>query len=413
MMSTVQSVVPAAGTRSRYRWVVLLLCWLAFTMTSVDRSTWGPASVFVGNDLAIPLASLGVFATAYYIGYVVSNAFGGFSADRFGGRKILTISMLGAGVFMMVFGSTTSAALGITVQAIVGLFAGADYAAGIKLLASWFEPRELGMVMGVFTTATSLGTVIANAVVPTVIQKSGWETSYHVFGFISILVAVLCYAVVRPGPVVTEVVAEKRKESTLRSLARNRDLVLLALAGFGGFWGTYGFITWSNTLMIKGYGVTPTTAGAIVAVFAATAVIGKPLVGLIADRFGGARKVPTIVILGAFVVALVAFGSLETTTAFFIAAPFLGLAAYCYLPLMVAMIPRLVESGLTGTAAGLSNAFWQLGSVLVPLAVGAVFHATSSFMAAFLTLAAGPLVGLLLMLGVNEKRAELSTKVLS
>jgi hypothetical protein len=34
-------------------------------------------------------------------------------------------------------------------------------------------------------------------------------------------------------------------------------------------------------------------------------------------------------------------------------------------------------------------------------------------MAAFLTLAAGPLVGLLLMLAVNEKRAELSTKVLS
>jgi MFS-type transporter involved in bile tolerance (Atg22 family) len=54
-----------------------------------------------------------------------------------------------------------------------------------------------------------------------------------------------------------------------------------------------------------------------------------------------------------------------------------------------------------------------LGSVLVPLAVGAVFHATSSFLAAFLTLATGPLVGLLLMLGVNEKRAELSTKMRS
>jgi nitrate/nitrite transporter NarK len=119
------------------------------------------------------------------------------------------------------------------------------------------------------------------------------------------------------------------------------------------------------------------------------------------------------VILGVFIVALVLFGSLKTTTEFFLAAPLLGLAAYCYLPLTVAMIPRLVESGLTGTAAGVSNAFWQLSSVLVPLAVGAVFHATSSFLAAFLTLAGGPLVGLLLMLGVNEKRAELSTKMRS
>jgi hypothetical protein len=80
-MSIAQRVIPIEGTRSRYRWMVLLLFWLAFTMfwlaftmASVDRSTWGPASVFVGKDLSVPLASLGVFATSYYIGYVISNA---------------------------------------------------------------------------------------------------------------------------------------------------------------------------------------------------------------------------------------------------------------------------------------------------------------------------------------------------
>jgi nitrate/nitrite transporter NarK len=392
--------------------MVLLLCWLAFTMTSVDRSTWGPASVFVGDDLGVPLASLGVFATGYYIGYVVSNLLGGFSSDRFGGRLIITVSMAGAGAFMMVFGSTTSATVGIAVQGLVGLFAGADYSAGVKLLASWFQPRELGMVMGVFTAATSLGTVIANAVVPTLIEHSGWQTSYHTFGAISIVVALLCYLVIRPGPVVTApVAAGARRESSLRTLARNRDLVLLALAGFGGFWGTYGFVTWSNTLMIRGYRVAPTTAGAVVAVFAATAVFGKPIIGLVADRCGGARKIPIIVILAGFVGTLLLFGSMNTTTAFFVVAPLLGLAAYGYLPLMVAMTPKLVPSGVTGTAAGACNAFWQLGSVLVPLAIGAVYHATSSFQAAFLTLAAGPLLGMVLMLGVRERRTELKTEL--
>ena len=67
--------------------MVLLLCWFAFTMTSVDRSTWGPSSVFVGESLTVPLASLGIFATTYYIGYVVSNAGGGFLTDKIGGRR--------------------------------------------------------------------------------------------------------------------------------------------------------------------------------------------------------------------------------------------------------------------------------------------------------------------------------------
>jgi len=43
-------------------------------MTSVDRSTWGPASVAVSHSPAVPLAAIGVFATAYYVGYVVSDS---------------------------------------------------------------------------------------------------------------------------------------------------------------------------------------------------------------------------------------------------------------------------------------------------------------------------------------------------
>lgn len=393
-----------AGRPSAHRWWVMVLCLAAFTMTSVDRSTWGPASVFVGEDLRVPLASLGAFATAYYVGYVIANGLGGFSTDRFGGRVTMSVSLLGAGAFMTVFGSTTSATVGIAVQAVIGLFAGAEYSAGVTLLASWFEPRELGLVMGIYTTATSLGTMIANGIVPWLITQSGWETSYHLFGVISIVVAVVCFAVVRSGPQLPDrSTAPSRSPLVgLREIGRNRDLVLLGLAGFGGFWGTYGFITWSNALMIRGHGIDPTTAGMVVVVFAGVAVIGKPLVGWIADRCGGARKVPAMVILGLFVVMLLVFGTLGSATAFLLAAPLLGLAAYAYLPLLVAMIPRLATQGTTGSAAGMTNALWQLGSVLVPLAVGAVFSSTRSFGAAFGCLAIGPAIGLILMFFVRE-----------
>jgi nitrate/nitrite transporter NarK len=63
-----------------------------------------------------------------------------------------------------------------------------------------------------------------------------------------------------------------------------------------------------------------------------------------------------------------------------------------------------VSSSDLGTAAGMTNAMWQIGSVLVPLAVGAVFAATNnSFMAALITLAAGPFLGMIIMYFVNER----------
>ncbi|MER7010247.1 MFS transporter [Saccharopolyspora sp. NPDC000359] len=400
------------GARARrpYRWLVLLACWASFTLTSIDRSTWGPASVFVGEGLAVPIASLGAFATAYYIGYVVSNALGGIGTDRFGGRAMLSISLLGAGGFMTLFGSTTSAAVGIAVQAVVGLFAGADYSAGVRLIASWFKPSELGLPMGIFTTATSLGTAIANAVVPALIARHGWEASYHLFGVISMVLAVVLFFVLKPGPLLDEARGTRAaaRKSGFGAMARNRNLVLTCLAGFGAFWGLYGFVVWANALMIKGYQVSPATAGFVVAIFAVSAVVVKPVVGFVADRYlGGARRMPIVVILGLFALALVAFGNLSSPTAFLWLAPVLGAAAYGWSPLIVALVPRLVPAAVTGAASGFANATWQLGSVVVPVVVGAVFSATGSFNAAFLTLAAGPVLGLLIMLAVREDRSAL------
>lgn len=411
-MSSRTSGSSAEPALSPYRWVVLFACWMSFTLTSVDRSTWGPASVFVGDSLAVPVASLGAFATAYYIGYVISNALGGIGTDRLGGRLMLSISLFGAGALMTVFGSTTSATVGIAVQALVGLFAGADYSAGIRLVTSWFPASKLGLPLGIFVTATSLGTAIANAVVPALIAWHGWGTSYHIFGVISMVLAVVLFFLLRPGPMLdTDTAQEAGPASTaaepagLSSMVRNRNLVLTCLAGFGGFWGLYGFVTWANALMIKGHAISPGTAGAVVAIFAVTAVAVKPVVGFVTDRFfGGARRLPASCILALFAVTLVAFGNLSSATAFLWLAPLLGAAAYGWTPLLVALVPRLVPGAVTGSASGFANAVWQLGSVIVPLAVGAAYSASGSFAVGFLTLAAGPALGAVIMLAVRESR---------
>lgn len=398
---------------TRYRWWLLAICWMGFTLTSIDRSTWGPSSLFVGDTLGVPLASLGLFATAYYAGYVFSNAAGGYLSDRIGGRALIALSLIGAGVFMIFFGSTRSAVVGIAVQGIVGLFAGAEYGAGIKLISSWFRPRELGRAMGIYTSATAVGVLIANTAVPRIIGAWDWTASYHVFGTVSVAAGILCFFLVRPGPVRVVVVAEPAAApSPFRALVGNRNLMLLALAGFGGFWGTYGFVIWSNTLMVKGRGIDHTVAGMIVGIFAVMGIVGKPAVGWLSDRLNGARRVPAIAMLLLFSVMLMVFGCLRSSLEFAIAAPVLGLSAYCYLPMIVALVPRLVGSGTLGTAAGGINALWQLGSTLVPLAVGAAFAVSgNSFLAALAALAVGPLVGAAAMYFVNERPGGVRTEI--
>ncbi|WP_033293855.1 MFS transporter [Amycolatopsis jejuensis] len=387
---------------SRYRWVVLLLCWAVFTMTSVDRSTWGPASSAVSDSLGVPLAALGIFATCYYIGYVLSNSAGGFLSDWLGSRAILGTSSVVAGVLMVLFGSTTSIAWGLALQGLLGLFAGVDFSAGMKLITTWFRPAQHGLASGIFMTATSLGTVVANAVVPTLVKTSGWPVSYHLFGAVTIALGVLCVVFLRNGT--TETGPVRRTLPDPRPLFRNRDLLLLGLAGFGGLWGTYGFVTWSNTLMVRGEHIDPVRAGVVLVIFSGAAVLVKPLVGLLTDKLGLGRRIPVIAVLVLFGAALLVFGSLGSYGAFLAVAPILGIGAYAYSPLTAAMIPALAGPRLAGSAAGTVNAFWQLGSVIVPAVVGPVFHATGSFYAAFATLAAGPILGALALLGMRDDR---------
>jgi sugar phosphate permease len=395
------SLALAPSVRISYRWVVLTLSWAALTMTSVDRSAWGPASGAVGKHLGVSLAGLGIFATGYYIGYVISNAYGGILADWLGARLVLSCSLFLAGGFMILFGHAPSAALGITFQACIGVFAGCDYSAGVKLISQWFSPKKRGFAMGVFMTATSLGIVLANAIVPGLIATSGWRASYQLFGLATMVVAVLCFMFLRNG---TKTDGPKREGSKLGSLLRNRDLLLLGLAGFGALWGTYGFVIWSNMLMVKAGHVSPVQAGGVVATVGISAVIAKPLVGMLTDRFGGRSKLPTIIALGAFVATLLLFGTEHSLGAFLLTAPLLGLTGV-YAPLMVTMVANLSSASLVGSAAGATNAVWQLGSAAVPVVIGTVYATTHSFFAAFVTLAIGPLLGLLLMLGVREERS--------
>ena len=390
-------------TRLPRRWLVLGLAWMAFLLSYVDRLAWSNTASAVGNDLGLPLASVGIFVTAFYAGYVASNLLGGLASDRAGPRLILTCALLGLGLTTFLFGSITSLTEGLCIQALMGLFAGTDYATGVKLIAAWFGRRDRGTAMGIFMTATSLGVVVTNLAVPALLATLPWQGVYRSLGTITIAGAVLGFLFVHDGPEDAE--GRESGTNTFADMFADRNLVLVAVSGFGAMWGTWGFSFWASTLMIRGHHLSVVEAGSIVAMFGTGAIISKPLIGILSDRFDGIRRIPVMICLLSFAILLLTFGRLDTKTEFRLMAPFLGVAAFAYSPLLGAMVTEIAGTWRAGSSAGVTNAFWQLGSVIVPVVVGVVYQSTQSFNAAFLALAAGPLLGACGLLFVTERDA--------
>jgi predicted MFS family arabinose efflux permease len=215
----------------------------------------------------------------------------------------------------------------------------------------------------------------------------------------------LCLTLLRPGPRGIEAVSDRRELPNLRPLVHNRNLILLGLAGFGGLWGTYGFVTWSNLLMVRGAGVDPVRAGMVLVIFGAVAIFSKPLVGIVSDWLQISLRTFSTGILLAFATTLMLFSFATDIMQFLWIAPILGIAAYSYSPLMLTMISAYAGERLTGSATGTVNSFWQLGSTIVPTVIGMVFAATESFQSAFFTLAAGPLLAIVPLLAIRASCA--------
>ena len=398
-----------ARAASGARWAMLSVVWAAFWISFVDRLIWANVSTSVGASLGLSLASLNVFVTAFYTGYVLSNFGSGFLTDRLGGRLMLTFALIPLGAFTFFFGFTQSVAFGIVLQALMGMAAGADYAAGVKLITAWFGRSDRGRAMGLYMTAPTLGVIVTNAMVPAFARVFDWASIYQIFGVVTVATGVLCFFLLTdapPRPAAESPLDKGMPRPSARQLLRNRNLVFLTFAGFGGMWGSFGFVFWVNALLVRGHGMSAIDAGSIVALFGVGALIGNPVMGFLSDWLGGVRRVPIVVCLVCFAMLLLTFGWIESTALFWVVAPVLGAAAFAFHPLLGAMVAESAGLALAGTATGVTNACWQLGTIVVPLVVGVVYQLTGSFLAAFATLAIGPLFAAACIWFTQERQQE-------
>ena len=379
------------------KWLALFIVWGAFLTTYIVRTAWSTVAAPVGDSLGFSVAMLGSFVTAFYFGYVIANLLAGFFTDMFGGRTMLLFSLVPLAILTYMFGHIQTLLAGLIIQALMGFTAGADYSAGMKIIATWFD-ADRGRALGWYTTATSLAVVICNLIVPTLTEKYSWTTAFHVLAAGAFIWAIVSFLFLRDGPNTVQAKARKLTRHDIKNVFTNRSLVLLSLAGFGGMWATVGFRSWGNALMTKGHAISVVEAGSVLAAFGIGAVVAKPILGYLSDLNHSKRKFVSIACFACFAVLLILFGQLSTLSAFYIIAPMLGVVGYGYTPVLMAQVSDAAGQKYAGTAAGLTNAIWQFGSSVSPIVVGFFYGKTMSFSTALFVLAVGPLFGIVALL---------------
>jgi MFS transporter, NNP family, nitrate/nitrite transporter len=354
------------------------LCFAVFgsvsAMMPVLRKQFHLAPVQVSVAMAIPvlLGSLGRIPL-------------GMLADRLGGRKVFTWTMVLSVIAAVLMGKVHS----YPQLLLFGFFTGialASFSVGVAFVSGWYPPAKQGFALGVYG-AGNIGQSLAAFGAPLMFPYAGLRNTFWIFGAILAVWAVLFFLFSKDAPRAAQ---PKSLMQMVRPLSEQMSWVLslFYFLTFGGFVAMSIYLPMFLTDLFK---LTPQDAGLRTAGFVLLATAMRPLGGWLSDRVGGLAILTWIF---PFVTAMALLMTMETMVPFTIGA--LGMAAAIGLGngAVFKLVPQYFPQSV-GAVTGLVGAMGGLGGFFPPLALGVIKQQTGSFLWGFILLGAFALFCLL------------------
>jgi NNP family nitrate/nitrite transporter-like MFS transporter len=331
----------------------------------------GALGAYIAEDLGLSASQKGVLVAVPLLSAAVARVTFGVLADRFGPRRIGTISMLIAITPLLWgwLGATTPTQL-VGVGILLGV-AGASFAISLPLASRWYPPRHQGLAMGIAGAGNS-GTVACALLAPRIAEQIGWHATMGLAAIPAVLVLIAFRLLAKEPPAPERRLTLGAFGDMLRESDTWRMCGLYAVT-FGGFVGLSSFLP---IFFHDQYGISKVEAATIVAVGGALGSFLRPLGGYLADRVGG-----TTVLTGVFGMGA---GLLLFTSAL----PALGAAAVAFPLVMgtfgvgngaVFQLVGLRYRERIGILTGIVGAAGGLGGFFLPTILGTARDAFGSY----------------------------------
>jgi ACS family hexuronate transporter-like MFS transporter len=180
--SVAPTVAPAQSPSAvgRVRWVILALLFGVTVINFVDRQTLSVLAPIIRDTFHLSNTQYGTIVSWFQFGMVVGEFPMGWLMDRVGVRIGLT-----AAVLWWSIGNAMHAAAGSLwsfrlFRFWLGTGECANYSGGNKVVAQWFPMRERALAIGVFNSASMIGSFIAPFLVIPLATRYGWRIGFLV-----------------------------------------------------------------------------------------------------------------------------------------------------------------------------------------------------------------------------------------
>ncbi len=302
----------------------------------------------------------------------------GMLADRYGGRVVFSALLIASAIPAFLIGFSSSYVQLLLLGLLVGL-AGTSFAIGVAFTSKWFAPEKQGTALGVYGVG-NIGQSVAVFFAPVLALWLGdWRPVFYIFASVSLIWGVIFYFFAKDAETT---VKPKTIAENLKVLRTSPNAWILSIFYFLTFGGFVAFSIYLPTLLKDVYDLSATDAGARTAGFVILATLLRPVGGIMADKFGGAKILMVVFsAIAAFSTLLILPSMITFTIGALGGAAALGMGSGAVFKLVPQYFPKE-----TGTVTGLVGAFGGLGGFFPPLVLGVVRDLTESYAIGFMFL---------------------------
>ena len=381
-----------------FQWGVIALCILLTALEGYEIIMMSLLAPTLAKEWSLTPVVLGYLFSSSILGMALGSVFLAPIADRIGRRKHILVCLIFTAIAMALCGLAHTVPTLLAARAFSGLWLGAIIPTLTCCAAEAASDRQRGLVMGIYGTGLSIGSMIGGLTTGAMIGLWGWQGPFFVSAALSAFMACVVYLLL---PESVEYLVQRRPSNALREynkiavllkhplvaelppargLASNRGSLHVLFTGTLlkrtiVLWSAYGLViaafyfstTWTPKLIADATG--DASSGRMAAVFIALgAIVGTLGFGALAAKWSG-RLVASAMLLLALPIYL-AFASYHTTEAAKVLTVLLGMVTIGGVSALYAISPFVYPTAHRGTAIGFMMGYGRSVSVIVPIAMG-------------------------------------------
>jgi AAHS family 3-hydroxyphenylpropionic acid transporter len=346
---------------------IVAICFAIAALEGYDIQAFGVAAPHMAPELGLGPAALGWAGSAAMFGLVVGALSGGWLADRFGRRPVLTVSVALFGLFSVVTALSHSFEMLTLARLATGLGFGGAMPNLIAIATEISPPNRRAMT----TTSMFCGLPAGGAVVALLAQAGGealdWRTIFLIGGVLPLVLAPVVFFFLPETRPAHDGDLDRRVLRGLFAEGRAPATLLIWMIFALDLLVTYLLLNWLPTLVVaKGF----TAADGASASFwmNIASVGGALLLGWTADRFG--YRWLLVGVYAGLAAALYVLAQATGMAAVVAGSAAAGLTVVGGLYVLYALAPTYYPPHIRAAGAGAAIAVGRLGSIGGPLIAG-------------------------------------------